>query len=451
MKRKDIVINCIELIILFVVIMIYNTFFYSGYDHIVDFTHTYSIANGLSIYKDFNIVIGPVYPMLMALFLVVFGKNLIVFNTINSLIVVCIYYLIKKNNKHTFSLFILLSFCIVLFAKYNTFILLLFYILYFLELRDFKYKDYIIGIVLSLIIFTKISVGICLIIPTIILYYKKPRVILKRLLTIFIISSLFLLLMHILGVLPDFINYTVLGLFDFADISLSTYKTALLIIMLIILLLGMIFLIKAFKKDKFACYYFFFFSMALPSFDFNHTMLAIVPTIIYFVDSKRISKRIRIVCYSIFAIFYISLIINSSSNIDLLKIDCENKYCSQNYIFNYSFDNVHKINEELKKEYSDYTIYYFNLDAYFYKLDLHENINKYDFIWNGNMGFNGSDKYIKEINNYCNSNRCLFIINESIIKDNKEDLISLKILKHVSKKYEKKGNLFYKNVSIYSN
>ena len=49
MKKKYIKI-IIECLIVFTSIFVYNTFEYSTYDHIIDLTHCYSIANGLKIY-----------------------------------------------------------------------------------------------------------------------------------------------------------------------------------------------------------------------------------------------------------------------------------------------------------------------------------------------------------------------------------------------------------------
>ena len=140
--KKEHIRTIFECIIVFTMIYIFNTFLYDSYDHLIDFTHCYSIADNLKIYQDFNIVVGPVYPVFISIFLRIFGNNLLVFHIVNSLILVGIYILIKKHNKNTLAISAI-GFCYsALGAKYNLLTLLLFYMIYYTELGNHKYKDY---------------------------------------------------------------------------------------------------------------------------------------------------------------------------------------------------------------------------------------------------------------------------------------------------------------------
>lgn len=449
MERKKIIKNIFESLIIFIIVFIYNTFFYATYDHIIDFTHCFSIAEGLYIYKDFNIVIGPVYPLFIAFFLKIFGNNILVFDIINSLIVVAIYYLIKKHNNNTRAFLIIVLLHGILVAKYNTFTLLLFYLVYFLEDSNYKYKDYIIGFFIALSIFTKINVGVFLIFPTIILHFKEIKIILKRFLSLFLTSIFIIFSMYIFKVLPDFINYTVLGLFDFANSSSSAHKNGITSIV-VVLFLAILYLMYNYKYNKKVVYIFFYLAMAYPSFDYAHVMLAVFPTLVYFIDKLKHDANTEKLSYIISLVFFIFSLTYNFQMYNTAKIDCKNKYCSQNYIFNKSFDNVHYLNEKLENKYDDYEIFYFNYFAYFFKLDLKQDINKYDFIWEGNLGFNGEEKYISEVKEYCSENKCLFIIdNNNITKREHDEKISLKILNFVSNSYQKVES--FDPVSIYTN
>ena len=71
-------------------------------------------------------------------------------------------------------------------------------------------------------------------------------------------------------------------------------------------------------------------------------------------------------------------------------------------------NNISDYIEENKKNYNH--IYFFSKNAYYVKLNTSYGLDKYDMICNGNMGYNGANKYIKEINDYCSNNSCLFIL-----------------------------------------
>ena len=77
-----------------------------------------------------------------------------------------------------------------------------------------------------------------------------------------------------------------------------------------------------------------------------------------------------------------------------------------------------------------------------------KNINKYDLMLNGNMGYNGAKKYIKEIKEICKNKSCTFYINEHMYDKNKTQF-SKEIFNYIIKEYNKKEE--YEEFSIYSN
>ena len=85
--------------------------------------------------------------------------------------------------------------------------------------------------------------------------------------------------------------------------------------------------------------------------------------------------------------------------------------------------------------------------SYAIKLYRKEIIDKYDLINNGNIGYNGSKKYIKEIDDYCKSHKCLFLMRNNI--EEHKDQMNDKIINYIIFNY----NYLEKNkyISYYSN
>ena len=87
------------------------------------------------------------------------------------------------------------------------------------------------------------------------------------------------------------------------------------------------------------------------------------------------------------------------------------------------------------KEYSGYRVFLLDSRAYMAKLELGLKISKYDLINDGNMGYGGSYKYIKEISDYCLNNNCVFVVNnEEVSKEIGQT--SKEIVSYISSHYE---------------
>lgn len=81
MKRykKDILI----LIIIFIYVGILVSFSNADNDLIWNYGFSYNIASNLIVYKDFNMVITPLYPFICGLVMNLLGNNFFIFNLIN--------------------------------------------------------------------------------------------------------------------------------------------------------------------------------------------------------------------------------------------------------------------------------------------------------------------------------------------------------------------------------
>lgn len=444
MKREKIKI-LLECIIVFLVMFSCNLFFNYTFDQIIDFTHCYSIVNGLKIYVDFNIVVGPVYPTLMAIFLKIFGNNIVIFDFINSLIVVGIYLLIRKDNKKTLAIFPIVIFYSALIAKYNTLTLLLFYLIYYTEKNNNKHKDVIIGFLLGILAFTKINIAFALIIPTFVLHIKEYKIILKRALVFLITSLIIILIMWRYGILDGFINYTVLGLLDFNNKNYDFYILFLIVII--------IYIIKNLKKDKMLIYMLCYLILCYPLFELYHITLATFPTIVYILDKqiphlkkKNINKnRNTIIIISL--ILYLILFVINIDKIDI-NFKCKEAYCFQTKPYIETMQYIHEINEKIKDR-EIYRVFYLTNNGYLHKLDLNQKIDKFDYIWRGNLGYNGEERIIKEIDAICKKEKCLFIIDKRDLYRDKTHQYSKKVLKYVINKYNEKYSIKIKTIKFY--
>ena len=147
-------------------------------DEIWNYGFSYAIVRGEIPYLDFNMVITPLFPFLMALFLKIFGNSILVFHVIFSLILGGMFYILFKliKEKSYIVLFFLIFPLSVLFPSYNLFFLFLYILLIYLEREEAN--DYLIGLVLAGLILTKQTVGLMLILPNLFYFYSFHQLLL---------------------------------------------------------------------------------------------------------------------------------------------------------------------------------------------------------------------------------------------------------------------------------
>jgi len=155
--------------------------------------------------------------------------------------------------------------------------MLLLYVLTTLEEK--KYNNYLIGIIIGLTFLTKQTIGIFLFIPT--LFTKDIKKIVKRIIG-FIIPNIFLLIyLTYHNILFEFIDYTFLGISNFAEKNINHYWSCL-----IILLIEIIYLTYKYikTKDIKIIYLLSFQIISFPIIDPYHIMIPLIPTINFLVS-----------------------------------------------------------------------------------------------------------------------------------------------------------------------
>lgn len=437
-KIKNNKMTIIEFIIIFIITIIFNLICNDPiHDEIWNYGFSYNISTGLIPYKDFNMVITPLFPFLGAIFISIFGRNIISYYIFNSIICTSIFYYIKKFIPKSYYIIygILLFFSL---PNYNLFCLLLLYIL--MDLEDKTNNEILIGIIIGLIFLTKQTIGICLFIPTI--FQKDIKKILKRILG-FIIPNIFLILYLLYNnALYDFIDYVFLGIGNFAEKNINSYISCLIILFTTITYI----IYKYLKtKDIKLLYLLCFQCVAFPIIDPYHVMIPFIPTFSYFLKNLNLNKKIITYAFTMF----ITLIF--SYNIYL----CTTRrypYPNNTEVYKYRklnndvVESINKVKEYIEK--NEGKIFIIDMYAYLLKLETSIEINKYDLLNDGNLGKNGQYKIIEEINDICKKETCTFLLNENEL-NNRISQYNQEILNFINKTYKKVDNI--EGITVYKN
>ena len=416
----------IIVLILLVILTVLYTYYFRPIvdDELYNYGFSYNIISGLIPYKDFNMIIPPLFNYLLAGILLIFGSKLIIYHFILSLMIVFISYICyKKIGIKASGIYFLLL--IYPYAGYNIFALLLLFILFYLN--D---KNNIIEIILiGMLCLTKQTLAL-LVIPSIIMSKNKKKSVAIYLLFIF----MFFLYLIMNNTMVEFFDYCLFGMFDFANKN-STGISFLTMVEILIIIGLIYFSVKTRRKDL--IYILMFQVMALPIVNYIHFIISFIPVIYIlfneFNDNVYFSLFSMVIIVSFFIGFNFAV-----------RIGGEDK----NYLENYKVNNFMKgrvtysITDDYVEDakgyierYKNYKPYVFGRFSYLMKLNFNVPITKYDIINNGNMGYNGAKRYIDEIDNYCNDNKCLFIMN-----DNEKDIsitiqTNMEILEYIKNNY----------------
>ena len=376
-KYKDLIIFIIITLIVFFIL------FYSkvNSDLMWNFGYSYNTAIGKLMYHDFNMVISPLYPLITGLFMMIFGKNMLIFTIINTFYVMLVIIFIYKINPKIYLLSIpfILNACL---ANYNTLCILFALIVIYLEKE--KKNDYLIGFILGLAFLTKINAGIFLIIPSL-YYFKDFKKLLKRFTGFIIPNIITILIFLILNNLKNYISYVFLGILDFASNNFQFSWFTLVIPFIII------YLIYLFIKEKNVIYLYgiLFTAMIYPVMNEMHVIIATVPALVVILNKfDDYVYKFRYFTVLFILIPIAGLIIDSRNN-DFTYDDNIFKYrpIQSSYLKN---------RDDLENYFQGYygDVCFLLYDNYLYKLLLDLPINKYDVILYGNLGYKGTDKMI---------------------------------------------------------
>lgn len=441
MKKK--IFKIIILIILVVLTVSYTYYFRPIVDdELYNYGFSYNIISGLIPYKDFNMIIPPLFNYLLASILLIFGSKLIVYHTILSLMIIAISHICyKKIGLKAIGIYLLLL--IYPYAGYNIFSLLLLFILLNFNDKKIKNIDIMEALIIGMLCLTKQTLAL-LVIPSIIISKNKKKTLAIYL--IFIFSFFIYLISN--NIIIEFFDYCLFGMFDFANKN-STGISLLTIVEILIIISLIYFSIKTKRKD--IIYTLMFQVMALPIVNYIHFIISFIPVI--YLLFREFKNNIYLNLFSMVTIISFFIGFNFA-----VRIGGEDK----NYLENYKVDNFMKgrvtysITDDYVDDakryidrYNNYKPYVFGRFSYLMKLNFNVPITKYDIINNGNMGYNGAKRYIEEIDNYCKDNKCLFIMN-----DNEQDIsitiqTNMEILEYIKNNYNGiyNSNLF----SVYIN
>lgn len=386
--------------LIFFVTLGYLVFFNPVFcDEISNYGFSYNISQGMIPYRDFNVMQTPLYFFIGSIFIKIFAKYLTSLCILDAVLVTIMMYLLFKIMKK--KAFLMYPFIVYYAIPSYNFFCLLWIILIFYLIKSKKDNDVLMGFIIGLLFLTKQSVGVCLFIPAI--YYSKNK--LKFLFSFSI--PIFVLLIYLVyyGALCEFINYSFLGLFDFND--KNKYFSPFICCEIVILLYLFFLLLNSKLKDKDLFYILMFQIMAYPICDEYHFFVSLVPVIYYLIINNHALKFVFIffvvICWSIFFRFFSNdshLYLNNN----FLQFRNVNKYfddleIKSKFIFKYKIEDIeHK--------------FLIDGNAYFMRLYLNESIGTYDFMLNGNIGYEGSNKLINGIKNTCSSNSCIFFVDK---------------------------------------
>lgn len=444
LKLRKLVINILIFILIFILTFYYTCFlFHVSGDEIWNFGFSYNIFKGMIPYRDFNMIVTPFYSFFGCFFLQLFGTYLYSFHIMDAILMGFIVLMLFKMIRYrVFIIYpFLLFWCI---PSYNFLCLFFLFLIIFLNYED--RNEYFISFSLSLLFLTKQTVGICLFIPF--FFYCKNKV--KSFALFLIPIIVFLLYLILNGALYNFVDYCFLGMFDFGAKNASFSIFFVLEISAIIYLVCQMIRKPGNRQELF--YILAFQIMAFPIMDFYHFLIAIIPVIYYLLkEIKQIKISLGIASFVIF-VFCCFLSLLFEKEITYYKYNNFLDY-RVDIVWSDSSDNSLTIEEQIKlvnKYYGDGNNFLFMRNAYLIKLFLDEPINKFDIINNGNMGYHGVERYIKEMDDICSNDDCIFIIDNSLYKSKIEiTQMNQDILDYVYSNYNIIDN--YKSLDVFSN
>lgn len=411
MKKKYVLV--LVLVFMFFYFLFFNLILMpTTHDEIWNYGFAYDISLGLIPYRDFNMVITPLYPALMALFFLIFGHNMLVLYIANSLFLTLgFYFIFKLLGKKGLLLFIFFFVpSAVLTPTYNIFAFVLLMIIFYMEKE--KNNDFVIGIMLGLLILTKQSIGALVLMPGVFYYYKDKKRMLKRGLGCFFILIIFVLYLLITKSFMPFLDLCLFGLFDFASGNGQWFTIYTLLTIFIYAVT--IYFIKKDPKNIYNYYAMAFYTVVFPLFDDYHFHIAFMAFL--FICLYYLPDKIRIK-YGTITIFFIIIIPVLIFCMDFYqkKVVYPNDLNNYQYrIIDYESYLLTKTVSQYLKEHSQYDYVFLEESGYYFKILEDKKIGYLDLINEGNWGYNGNKKMLDALSK--KKNDTLIFVNPNKLK-----------------------------------
>lgn len=377
-----------------------NTLFCSclSNDETWSFGFAYNIAQGMIPYRDFNMVVTPLFSLLFGFHLQILGTSILSFHILEAILVTAIMYLcFPLFGKKSWFLLLICFFPLNLLSVIPTYNFLLFFLvilIIYLE-RKQSSNQLLIGALLALTILTKQTTGCFIAFTGLFLVRKDKQTLQKRLFGFILPLLCFLCYLLLTNAFIPFWDQCFFGLFDFATSNNNKVTSAILFAILLWILL--LYKIQKKPKDSASYYILAFTTIILPLFDFLHIMLAYIAIVfLCLLDSKPFPKW----SYYLIGILYIFLIFAPVHTLLQSKGAYPNQFDPLAY--RYIPDNVQEGFQLLTKihlKYKDYDSYLLSSDGYNYKLINQLPITRLDLINRGNQGYHGTEKTITYLKN----------------------------------------------------
>ena len=428
MKRVRPCFKYIFLFVLFLLALSFFGYFNNQFDPIWNYGYSYAISLGEVPYRDFTLLTTPLFPFLFSIGLRLISQDNIVFLIEQALLLTAtFYFLFQLFGKKGWLMLVVMMFpwMNTIVPTYNYFAFFLMVIVMFLEKE--KKSDYLIGFILSLIILTKQSIGLFMLVPTFILYFKDYKKIIKRMIPVFILCFLFLFYLIITDSLLPFLDICVFGLFDFAN-SNGTIFTGFFFISLLLVAI----LLWVWKKDKkniLVYYSLCAFSFLIPIFTNYHFyifFLSFMLPIIPLLPLPDTYIKWLSICLSI-TICIINFFLHDVRHTKVLKDVNNFNYYLVAEDSEYSFHQTVKLYNKYKV--GDKSPIFLGTQSVYFTIVNNERVDYFDVLNRGNFGYDGTNKMIEKVKKMKNQ---VFIINMEKYKEAKGvDQLDTAIIKYV--------------------
>lgn len=400
-------------------------------DEIWNYGFANNMYRGLVPYLDFNMVIPPFYPWLMSLPFYLFGSSMLVFHITNSLILTACLFLLEKMYQDKMWIFFLFFFFPVnsTFPNYNLFLFILLVLLCYTEkefVPKYSWSHYLVGFLLGIVILTKHTIGIVLLLPS--LYYvKEKKALLKRMIGCLVPVLIFTISLVISGSFSFFVNLCILGLFDF---SYNSEFFTIYVFFFLIILFSTIYFIRKNPKDILNYYVLCFYSIVIPIVDLYHFLYAFFAFLLL-ICSRIKKKYFNYPVLSIICVLAFAVIIARDNSFDISYYPNDVNHFEMRFINYERLQFTKKMNRFLDEN-KDKKIIFLSSDSYYFKIINDEDIGYIDLINQGNLGYHGSWKLLSKIKDM--DNDTLFLINPNETVHNQTDPMVLEYVLEYGKK-----------------
>lgn len=487
-KIKDFIKKHDNIFLFLILLVMATTFAFNiqlgANDELWCFSNIYKMTNGFEIYKDLNVIITPLFFFIGKIIFEIFGANYLIYRIYAIVIIYLamffvIYKLYKvlKIEKINAMLYTILIASICLFIlldpSYNMLSITMALIGIIILIKNVNCSaklNVLQGIIMFLAFLSKQNIGAFYIIGVVvcqILLNKDIKQTIKnifiQLLTSFIALITFLVYLQINDNLFSFINYTVLGIGEFANknLSCSIGNVAIIFVEMIIAILFIVFS----KKEKIpfleierrnirilatisVCMNF----IAFPLINTAHTLIASVVFGIFLsyvfdllmfkelLVGKKINKVKKSIIIIIFIMFLIlNIVINTIYCIEITKDEYYFSKSSPYYGSVAKEETLKEIKEICTyiKEQNEIGIdvkiisYYSNL----YMNIFNRNNGAMDLPFYGNMGEDGEDGMISQIQKLRNTKILILTEDDELYQESK------KVTGFIKENYEKEGEI----------